>query len=49
MTTSLARQLKKLAAPQTSVLKLDKRKPSLLFEEKEAADLNRDEVYNIGK
>ena len=47
-TTSLARQLKKLAAPQTTILKQDKRKPSLLFDPKEAASLDRDVVYEIG-
>ena len=49
MSTSLARQLKKLAAPQTSLLKLDKKKPSLLFDPKEAANLDRDAFYEIGK
>jgi len=48
MSTSLARQLKKLAAPQTSLLKLDKKKPSLLFDPKEAANLDRDAFYEIG-
>lgn len=48
MTTSLARQLKKLAAPQTTLLKLDKKKPSLLFDPKEAASLDRDVIFDIG-
>lgn len=46
--TSLSRQLRKLAAPQTSLLKLDKKKPSLLFDPLEAANLDRDAVYEIG-
>lgn len=48
MATSLAEQLKKLRAPQTTLLLQDKRKPSLLFDTKEAANLDRDTVYNIG-
>ena len=48
MATSLARQLKKLAAPQTTLLKLDKKKPSLLFDPKEAASLDRDVIFDIG-
>lgn len=47
--TSLSRQLKKLAAPQTSLLKLDKKKPSLLFDPLEAANLDRDAVFEIGR
>lgn len=46
--TSLSRQLKKLSAPQTSLLKLDKKKPSLLFDPLEAANLDRDAVFEIG-
>ncbi|XP_034937507.1 HEAT repeat-containing protein 1 [Chelonus insularis] len=49
MSTSLAEQLKKLRAPQTSLLLQDKKRPSLLFDPKEAANLDRDTVYNIGK
>ena len=48
MATSLARQLKKLQAPQTSLLNLDKKKPSLLFDPSEAASLDRSAVYDIG-
>lgn len=47
--TSLSRQLRKLAAPQTALLTLDKKKPSLLFDPREAANLDRDTVYEIGK
>ncbi len=45
MATSLARQLKKLAAPQTTLLKLDKKKPSLLFDPKEVASLDPDVIF----
>jgi U3 small nucleolar RNA-associated protein 10 len=48
MATSLARQLKKLQAPQTSLLNLDKKKPSLLFNPSEAASLDRSAFYDIG-
>ena len=48
MSTSLARQLKKLQAPQTDLLKLDKKKPSILFDPKEAANINRDAIYDLG-
>ncbi|XP_058792928.1 HEAT repeat-containing protein 1 homolog [Phymastichus coffea] len=48
MATSLAEQLKKLRTPQTTLLLQDKRKPSLLFDTKEAANLDKDTVYNIG-
>ncbi|KAJ8670534.1 hypothetical protein QAD02_001793 [Eretmocerus hayati] len=48
MATSLAEQLKRLKTPQTTLLLQDKRKPSLLFDTKQAADLDRDTVYNIG-
>ncbi|CAH1183154.1 unnamed protein product [Phaedon cochleariae] len=48
MSTSLAEQLRKLAVPQTSALKRDKKRASLLFEPKEAAGLKRDTVYQIG-
>ena len=46
--TSLSRQLGKLKAPQTSLLKLDKKKPSFLFDPREAANLDRDAVFEIG-
>lgn len=49
MSTSLALQLKKLTVPQTSVLRKDDRKRlSLLFDPKEAANINRDTFYKIG-
>ncbi|OXU28122.1 hypothetical protein TSAR_002629 [Trichomalopsis sarcophagae] len=47
-TTDLAEQLKRLRTPQTTLLLQDTRKPSLLFDVKEAANLDRDTVYNIG-
>ncbi|XP_057330198.1 HEAT repeat-containing protein 1 homolog [Microplitis mediator] len=49
MPTSLAAQLKKLEAPQTSLLLQDKKRPSLLFDPKEAANLDREKVFKIGK
>jgi U3 small nucleolar RNA-associated protein 10 len=49
MATSLAEQLKKLRTPQTILLLQDKQKPSLLFDTKEVANLDRDTIYNIGK
>ncbi|KAJ3660687.1 hypothetical protein Zmor_005125 [Zophobas morio] len=48
MATSLSEQLKRLALPQTALLQRDKKKPSLLFEPKEAAGLKRETVYQIG-
>lgn len=48
MATSLAAQLKKLRTPQTNLLLLDKKRPSLLFDPKEAANLDRDTVLSIG-
>ncbi|XP_014204224.1 HEAT repeat-containing protein 1 [Copidosoma floridanum] len=48
MATSLAEQLKRLKTPQTALLLQDKRKPSLLFDTKEAANLDRNTVYSIG-
>lgn len=48
MSTSLAAQLKKLTAPQTSILQRDKKRPSLLFDPKEAASIDRDTFYEIG-
>ena len=48
MATSIASQLKKLQAPQTALLNLDKQKPSLLFDPREAANLDRSAVYDIG-
>ena len=49
MATSLAEQLKKLRTPQTGLLLQNKKKPSLLFDPKEAANLDREIVLNIGK
>lgn len=46
--TSLSEQLKRLALPQTSLLQRDKKRPSLLFDPKEAAGLKRETVYQIG-
>ncbi|XP_044269231.1 HEAT repeat-containing protein 1 homolog [Tribolium madens] len=48
MSTSLSEQLKRLALPQTSLLQRDKKRPSLLFDPKEAAGLKRETVYQIG-
>lgn len=49
MATSLAEQLKKLRTPQTNILLQDKKRASLLFDPKEAANLDRETVWNIGK
>lgn len=48
MATSLAAQLKKLRTPQTNLLLQDKKRSSLLFDPKEAANLDRDTVLSIG-
>ncbi|KAF2881660.1 hypothetical protein ILUMI_24517 [Ignelater luminosus] len=48
MSTSLAEQLQRLAVPQTSVFKRDKKRASLLFDPKEAANLTKETVYQIG-
>ncbi|XP_011877756.1 PREDICTED: HEAT repeat-containing protein 1 [Vollenhovia emeryi] len=47
--TSLAAQLKKLRTPQTNLLLQDKKRPSLLFDPKEAANLDRHTVLSIGQ
>lgn len=47
--TSLANQLKKLAVPQTSSLLQDFKRPSLLFDTKEATSIDRDSVYALGE
>ena len=49
--TSLAQQLKKLAVPQAqSALGLpDKERKSILFDAKEAANLDKETFYAIGK
>lgn len=49
MATSLAKQLSKLQAPQTSLLLKNKHHPSLLFDPKEAATLDRETVFEIGE
>ncbi|XP_050461226.1 HEAT repeat-containing protein 1 [Cataglyphis hispanica] len=49
MATSLAAQLKKLRTPQTNLLLQDKKRSSLLFDPKEAANLDRDTVLSIGQ
>ncbi|CAG4972998.1 unnamed protein product [Colias eurytheme] len=46
--TSLSEQLQKLAAPQTSIYKDNKKRVSLLFDPKEAALKDRDTFYEIG-
>lgn len=48
MTTSLAAQLKRLRTPQTNLLLQDKKRDSLLFDPKDAANLDRDTVLSIG-
>ncbi|XP_023023708.2 HEAT repeat containing 1 homolog l(2)k09022 [Leptinotarsa decemlineata] len=48
MSTSLAEQLQNLALPQTTAIKRDKKRASLLFDPKEAAGLKRETVYQIG-
>lgn len=47
--TSLARQLRKLAAPQTSILKDSKIRASFLFDPREAAAVDNDTAFAIGK
>ncbi|XP_029842706.2 HEAT repeat-containing protein 1 [Ixodes scapularis] len=46
--TSLARQLRKLAAPQTSILKDSKIRASFLFDPREAAAVDNDTAFAIG-
>ncbi|PSN50219.1 hypothetical protein C0J52_07804 [Blattella germanica] len=48
MSTSLAAQLKKLAVPQTTLLQEKNKRPSLLFDPREAAKFDRDTFYEIG-
>ncbi|XP_039496200.1 HEAT repeat-containing protein 1 homolog [Drosophila santomea] len=49
MSTALAQQLQKLAAPQSSVTLADARsRASILFDPKEAATKNRQSIYEIG-
>ena len=48
--TSLAQQLKRLAVPHTQqVLGDDRRKASLLFDPKEAANIDKETFYALGK
>ena len=47
--TSLAKQLEKLAVPQSQVLlRADKKRASLLFDPKEAANFDKEVFYSIG-
>ena len=47
--TSLAKQLQRLAVPHTqTVLDQDKKRASLLFDPKEAANLDRETVFALG-
>lgn len=46
--TSLALQLKKLQTPQTQLLFHRKKKDSFLFDPKEAANFDRDDIYELG-
>ncbi|XP_058450282.1 HEAT repeat-containing protein 1 homolog [Malaya genurostris] len=48
MSTGLAEQLRRLAAPQTSLLHDARKKPSILFESGEAASKDREVIYDIG-
>ncbi|XP_063234714.1 HEAT repeat-containing protein 1 isoform X2 [Bacillus rossius redtenbacheri] len=48
MITSLADELKRLTVPQTSLLVHTKKKPSLLFDPKDAAGFDRETFYEIG-
>lgn len=46
--TSLAQQLERLKAPQTDILVDHKKRPSLLFDAKQAANNDRETIYDIG-
>lgn len=46
--TSLAEQLRKLAAPHTKLLTQKKKQPSLLFDPGEAATIDRVTYFEIG-
>lgn len=48
MSTSLAEQLKRLAAPQTSLLVHKTKKASFLFDGKQAAEFDKDTIYELG-
>ena len=48
--TSLAKQLERLAVPFTqTLLAQDKKRASLIFDPKEAANLDREAVFSLGK
>ncbi|EFN88053.1 HEAT repeat-containing protein 1 [Harpegnathos saltator] len=49
MATSLSEQLSQLRTPQTDLLLQDKTRPSLLFDPKEAASLDRATLLSIGR
>lgn len=46
--TSLAEQLRKLAAPHTKLFTQKKKQPSLLFDSGEAATIDRVTYFEIG-
>lgn len=48
MATSLAEQLQRLKTPQTQLLVDRKKRPSILFDEKEAAEKDRETIFDIG-
>lgn len=48
MSTSLAEQLQRLAVPQTTILTRDKKRTSLLFDPREAANFGKEIFYQIG-
>uniref|UniRef100_A0A336KP64 HEAT repeat-containing protein 1 n=1 Tax=Culicoides sonorensis TaxID=179676 RepID=A0A336KP64_CULSO len=48
MSTSLAEQLRRLQTPQTAALHDRKKFPSLLFDPKEAAEKDRETIFEIG-
>ena len=49
MTTSLAQQLRTLSLPQvSSQFASDRRRPSILFDEKEAANFDKATLHEIG-
>ncbi|XP_043245889.1 HEAT repeat-containing protein 1-like [Amphibalanus amphitrite] len=48
MATALGRQLARLTAPQTALVIHKKARPSLLFDKREAALLDRETIFSIG-
>lgn len=46
--TSLSEQLKRLQRPQTSQLVDSRKRPSILFDAKEAAEKDRETIFEIG-